>query len=170
MTANNNRLIEFFGYGTDRDPEMMKTIIGRLPKGYPATIEGFELCVQSWDEIPEEARKILSPPWDNNFKSYVLRPTLKQNKRVRGTVWLITPQERKLIDNWELVGKWYHVFVLRINTHDNLPKQIEIQVIYDQNIKKVVHGEYYRNYIASKSKILDLAEKARSDYLKRDLN
>ena len=161
----NNQLIEFFGYGADRDPEMMKAIIGRVPKGYPATLEGFELCVQTWEEIPEEAKKILSPPWDSSFSSYILRPTLKPFKKVRGTIWLITPHERKLIDNWELVGKWYQVFFLHIRTHDDLPKQIEIQVVNDQKIKKVVHGEYYKNFITSKSKMLDLAEKVRKDYL-----
>ena len=60
MATNNNQFIEFFGYGTDRDPKMMKAVIGRVPKGYPATIEGFELCVQSWNEIPEEAKKIIN--------------------------------------------------------------------------------------------------------------
>lgn len=163
-----NSFVEFFGYGADRDPEMMKAIIGRVPKGYPAVLEGFELCVQTWDEIPKEAKKILSPPWDHNFSSYILRPTLKPFKKVRGIIWLITPHERKLIDNWEITGKWYQVFLLRIKTNDDIPKQIEIQVVNDQNIKKTVNGVYYRNYVNSKSKMLDLAEKVRSDYLKNN--
>lgn len=156
-----NKTIEFFGYGTDRDPEMIKAIIGRIPEGYPSTIEGFELCIQSWEEMTPEVRNILSPPWDKNFRSYVLRPTLKPNSKVRGMVWLITPHERKLIDNWELVGKWYQVFLLKLNTSTDIPREIEIQVINDSSIKKVVNGEYYKNYLCDRKKILDLAEKLR---------
>jgi hypothetical protein len=145
---------------------MIKAIIGRLPEGYPATLQGFELCIQTWAEIPDKAKEILSPPWSKDFKAYFLRPTLKPFKKVKGTVWLISREERKLIDNWELNGIWYQVYLLKFLKPANNISQIEIQVINKPKIEKIINGFLYRNFLNNKERMLQVAERVRKNFLK----
>src|SRR5258705_13879559 len=107
-------MIYFFGYGADKDASMIEAIVGRKPKGEKATISGFELCVQSLSDVPFPAQKIIKRSWteDDHFKSYVIRPAKRMDSVVTGTMWELTPLERKLVDNWEITGLWYDVFFL----------------------------------------------------------
>lgn len=159
--------VQFFGYGANRDPDMIRAIIGRLPEGYPAVLQGFELCIQTWEEIPERARKILSYSWDESFRSYALRPTRKFSEKVKGVIWLISREERRLIDNWELNGIWYHVYLLKFLKPAGQISEIEIQVVNDPNIKKKVNGIFYKNFLNDKEKMLQVAEKVRRIYLRQ---
>lgn len=157
--------VEYFGYGANRTPEMIEAIIGRIPEGYPATFSGFELCIQTWDEIPESAKKILSPPWDKTSKTYVVRPTNTSSKFVKGTVWKLTRQERAIIDNWEVTGHWYKMYVMQFTKGDERT-QIEIQVIDDPKIKKVINATLYKNFLNSKEQMLKVARRCRETFLK----
>lgn len=62
----------YFGYGANRDPEMMEALLGRIPEGRPAKLFSHRLYIQPWEEIPVEVRKELTPPWDTAFKSYIV--------------------------------------------------------------------------------------------------
>lgn len=159
--------VQYFGYGANRSPEMMEAIVGRLPEGYPAKISGFELCVETWQDIPEHARRMLSNSWDPTFRSYCVRPSGNLRSSVKGIVWKITREERRLIDNWELTGTWYKVFVLQYQLSKEEAVQIEIQVIEDPNVKKVFSGNRYKTFLNSKRKMLEVARKTRESYLHR---
>lgn len=155
--------IQYFGYGANRDPEMMRAIVGRVPEGKFATVSGFELCVQNWDCIPEAAQHMLSGSWDETFRSYVLRPTTNSStKKVRGMIWKLTPEERRLVDNWELTGQWYHVFRLQSDETN-----LEIQVVENQPVSHVVRFPIYKTFLNDKKKMLRVAEKARKWYLEQ---
>ncbi len=152
----------YFGYGANRSPEMMEAIIGRIPEGYPATISGFELCVQSLKDVPKHVQEILSPPWDETFKSYGLRPKKGFHSRsIRGTVWKLTRQERKYIDTWEMTGKWYNVLLLQYDNDKHEHIQIEIQVIEDQPVGRIIKSPIYKTFLNDKQKMLAVARNLR---------
>jgi len=157
--------VQYFGYGANRHPTMMKAIIGRVPEGYPATISGFELCIQNLGQMPPDVQKILSPPWDETFRSYILRPASSYHpKPIRGMVWKLTPEERKLIDFWEMTGIWYKKFVLAYQKPDE-NVQIEIQIVDDQPVAEVLHHRKYKSYLNNKRKMWNVAMKLRERYL-----
>jgi len=163
-------MIYFFGYGADKDADMMKAVIGRVPKGEKAAVSGFELCVQSLADLPFAAQKIVKRSWDesDHFKSYAIRPSKNMDSIVTGTMWELTPFERKLVDNWELTELWYNVFFLTIEASKKI--QVEIQVINDQQIRRIINGKRYKTFLNSKKKMLETATQCRLEYLKKKIN
>lgn len=164
----NDTPILYFGYGANRDPEMMKAIIGRMPDGEEAKISGFELCIQHWQEMTDKVRQGLTGSWDEHFRSYILRPAIRQPKPVVGKVWHLTPLERKLIDNWEMTGIWYNIFLLEYFNPQRI--QVEIQVVNDPQIKQSVSGSRYKTFLNRKAKMLRVAKRCRQYYLKSQHN
>lgn len=159
-------MIYFFGYGADRDPEMMKAIVGRVPKGEEAAISGFELCVQSLADVPFKAQQIIKQSWDHSFKSYAIRPARDMTSVVTGTMWELTPRERKLIDNWELTGLWYDVFFIAKGAPH--PVNIELQIIQNQPIRSIENGRHYKTFLNTKDKMIDAANRLRLEFLKKN--
>jgi hypothetical protein len=151
--------IHYFGYGANRNPDMMKAIVGRKPKGYSAALEGFELCIQSWGNIPKNVQKLLAPAWGPGFKSYCVRPT--RDKVVRGKVWILNEAERKLIDAWELTDYWYRPVVVHFNEPNNKSVQVEIQIVDNVEIDKLVDGTKYPTWLNDKNKMIDVAQGVR---------
>ena len=159
MPARNSIL--FFGYGANRDQDMIKAILGRKPHGEPATLSGFELCIQTWNEMNSPTQNILKNSWGKTFKSYVIRPAISAATSVRGMIWHITSKERKLIDFWELTGTWYLVSLLKLPHPDLGQITIELQIVNNPNIKNVSNGLHYRNFLNPKYKMLQTARKSR---------
>jgi hypothetical protein len=156
--------VEYFGYGANRDPFMMKAIIGRIPEGYPATISGYELAIQSWNDIPEKIQKELKPSWGEDFKTYCLVPSKNhKRKQVKGIVWKITQTERKLIDKWEMTGIWYKAVLLQYLAGQGENIQVEVQIMDDLPITKTVNGLRYKTFINDKTKMLEIAKRLRTD-------
>lgn len=100
--------ILYFGYGANRDRRMMAAITGNENLvGRPGMLRRFVLCVQRLDQVPASPRAILEESWPSSFESYIIRPG-KENDWVTGTIWELTPLERDLVANWELIEfGWY---------------------------------------------------------------
>ncbi len=154
----------YFSYGTLSSSEMMKAIIGRKPKGIRAKLDNYELCVQKWKEIPSSAKRILRENWDSKFLSYFIRP--EKGKTIFGKVWYLTKQEKKLVENWELIGLWYHSIKVRVRDYRGHVIKAESYMIDDKNIKHVVKGRNYRLFLNERIKMLKVAAKARENMLK----
>lgn len=151
----------YFGYGANRNPDMMKAIIGRRPKGTAVFLRGFELCVQNWNEIPAHIRKRLSPAWSDSFKTYFIRPNYKYKSKVKGIIWDITRKERHLIDNWEYTGDWYKVFIMELKDTE----QLEIQVIPETNMGTAINGCIYKSFLNPPAKMFRVADRVRRNYI-----
>ena len=148
-------MINYFGYGANSTSEMMKAIIGRVPHGKPATLSDYELCIQTWNEIPKNVRKILQTGWNQDFKTYCIRP--KKGKEVVGTLWEITKVERKSVSRWEF---WYEKIKVSVRVGNKTIKT-ETEMINDPNIKVVVDGTKYEPFPVPKQEILAHAQKTR---------
>src|SRR3989344_519487 len=93
----------YFGYGANRSGAMMHAITGRLPLAASARLDGYELCIQTWDEIPPDVRGTLTERgWSDMFRAYCIRKA--DGKSVSGTAWNLTQQERDLVSEWDMCG------------------------------------------------------------------
>lgn len=154
----------YFGYGTLSSSEMMKAIIGRKPKGTRAKLNNYELCIQKWKEIPSSAKRILRENWNSKFLSYFIRP--KKGKTVFGKVWYLTKQEKKLVENWELIGLWYQSVKVRVRDYRGNIIKAESYMINDKNIKQAVNGKNYKMFLNKGSKMFKVARLVREKYIK----
>jgi len=160
-----NELRKYFGYGANRSQDMMTAITGRRPNGHIGFLHGYELCIQTWDEIPQKARDMLHH-WDQNFRTYCIR--LAEGKKVKGVVWFLTDEERELVKNWEIIPLWYKEITVDIENFDGkYTKEVETEMINDPNIQQVVDGENYQTFLNKEEKMLEVAEKEREEFLER---
>jgi len=157
-----NELRKYFGYGANRSQDMMTAIIGRRPNGDVATLYDHELCIQTWDEISPEVREKLVH-WDQNFRTYCIRPA--KGKKVKGVVWFLTDEERELVENWELISRWYKGITVDVETPDGKYIKVETEMIDDPSIRQVVDGERYQIFLNKEEKMLEVAEKVREEFL-----
>jgi hypothetical protein len=170
MVREEEENVLYFGYGANASADMMETIVGRRPNGQRGAVNGYELCIQNWEDIPEKVRDILSRYWDSSFRSYSIRHAEKNS--VSGNVWLLKRSERDLVDNWEMNGLWYHHAKIDVNVRVDLPLSYttviaETEIIDNWNLNTVVYGIGYENFLNSKERMLEVATKVRKEFLQK---
>jgi hypothetical protein len=152
--------VYYFGFGANASPEMMKAIIGHVPEGEEAVLYGHKLYTQAYSQIPKVAQEILGKYWESTFTSYVIK--VEQGAKVKGTLWQLTPYERQLVKNWELVGPWQDLKVVQVTSTKGSTYEAETEVIPDsQEVQQSVEEEDYPYFVISKKKILKVAESVR---------
>lgn len=171
--------IKYFGFGTNRDLEMMEHMIGRSNiVGEPGKLIGYELCTQRGkqfrDEIPKNSVLDISPrtlivnSWGPEFEMYVSRPN--SNGVIFGTIWDITPEEFQLVREWEMVdyGAQEDTNAMALNSKGEIVQVVTQSFINPPipEIENVVTSENYNPYIASKEAMLKKADEVRLQYLK----
>lgn len=157
------RYIKYFGYGANRDPEMMAAIIGRRPRGILGTLPNYELRIQTWPEIPQRVRKLLVN-WDERFRTYCIKP--KKEAGVAGVMWHITRKERKLIDHWEINGLWYESANVVVLQADGKAIRAETEVMGRLPARLRTDGLKYRTFLNPKNKMLEAARRDRKEALR----
>jgi hypothetical protein len=169
-------MIAYFGFGTNKDKDMMAHMIGRSEiEGEPGKLLGYDVCIQKAHqfrtEIPKTSpidispRDIIINSWGPDFEMFVSRPNPKGE--TYGTIWYITSDELELVREWEIVdyGAQEDAYGVAVN-----PKGQEIEVITQSFLKpteidRVVVGADYEPYIWSKDAMLKRADEIREQYL-----
>ena len=155
----------YFGYGANRSYEMMDAIIGRRPSGYYAELQGYELCVQLWGEIPERAREMLGERgWDPTFRAYCIRQA--SERIVSGMLWSLTSGERELVSEWAMYGLWYETVTVPVTKRGQII-EAETEVINDPWIMQVVAGISYPEFLNKRKDMLRTSNMVRESYLAR---
>ena len=110
--------ILYFGYGLNRSPDFLEALLGRVPELHEAdaVLNGYELLVQSLDELPEAAQQNIAESYGRDFVSYVICKS--GGKYVRGSIWSITPSELRILNNWEFEGVWQKLVDVEITGKD----------------------------------------------------
>ena len=142
-------MINYFGYGAMSSSVAMESVIGRVPKGVLGTAQDMKLCIQSLDDLPIATQEILRRKWPANFRSYTITP--QEGSVVAGMVWEITAEERKLIEEWELVDTgWYMVMDVRVATQDNKKIEATTEAMgLNQAYSSEADGELYPKFLNS---------------------
>lgn len=174
------KTILYGGYGANRDLSMLQAITGndRL-KPIPAVFHDVELGVQRFDQVsdklsataplPFTPKELIINSWgrESTFETYVIRR--KKGSRVNGCVFELTPLERALIAEWEMIEfGWYKRMHLKATLETGEEKEIETEGFDgSEEIDRVVDGLNYPTYLNEKEDMLKAAENVRKEYLKR---
>lgn len=159
------KVVIYFGYGANAHRDMIKALVGRVPKGFKAKLKDYGLFIQSWLDIPLEAKQTLKEVWDDTFSSYIAVPL--KGAVVWGTAWELTERERAIIGAWELHHKWY--IPVKIKLADEKGKSFEAETeIIPRFYTKIpaIQEKEYPHFPNNKSKMLKLARKEREEFLK----
>jgi hypothetical protein len=161
----NNKKILYFGYGANAHKDMIKALVGRVPRGFKARLDNYGLFIQPWSKISSKAKKTLKNNWDKKFSSYIAVPL--KGSLIWGTAWEITKEERAIIGKWELHYKWYFPRDIKIFDEKNRMFNAQTEIILKYSTKKsAIQDKAYPNFPNSKSKMLKLAREDRKEFLK----
>ncbi|MDP2585763.1 MAG: gamma-glutamylcyclotransferase family protein [Candidatus Levybacteria bacterium] len=170
--------IQYFAYGANRDPRMIKAITGSQELvGRPGILEGYTLCVQKLNQVPDtisetspaqiSPRALLKESWPDTFESYIIKTDPKG--KIVGTIWELTPLQRELVRGWELVDfGWYKDINTSAITKDGQVVQVQTEGLRDgQEVDREVDGHNYETWLNSAADFERVAEKARREYFER---
>lgn len=159
---------------------MMAAITGRpidQLKGRPATIEGYSLAVQRYDQLPDQVlstapypaspQQIIHNAWGEQFESYVIK--VAPDGKVSGVVWELTPLERERVRDWELLDfGWYHDVEGKVKLTDGTELDIITEAIDDsQEVDREVNGLNYPTWLQEPEEFELKATKARTEFDER---
>ena len=172
--------VYYFGYGANRDLEMIKAIIGSEPVwGKEAILQGYRLYLQSLKDIIDlkdfgqddsfGARTRLERKWGSDFKSYIIKKD--QNFSVAGTIWKFSVNDLRWVNNWELVDLgWYKIVLDFVKTISGEKYLCYIQYLTENDKSgEDVDGLHYETYVSDKQKILNIASGLR-ERIKKELS
>ena len=171
--------VYYFGYGANRDLDMIKAITGSDPVwGKEAILKGYKLYLQPLKNIidPKDfgqndsfgARTRLKGKWGEDFKSYVVKKD--PSSSVAGTIWKFSVSDLRWVNNWELVDfGWYKVTLDFAETKDGEKYLCYVQYLTENDKPgEEVDGFNYETYINDKQEMLDVATGLR-DRIKKEL-
>ncbi len=178
MRDSGKTIVKYFGYGSNSDKDMMVHMVGRKDlKGEPGKLIGYQLCVQSWDQIRNivpsyspikiSPQQIIRQHFGDIFDLYIA--VAKPDAVVYGTIWDLTPEEIDLVKEWELVdyGMQEEIQAMAM-TSDGQLIQVETQAMVNPPAEfyVVIGGNDYPRYIADREKMLRAADETRLSYQK----
>lgn len=178
MVAEAGKVL-YFGYGANREPRMMAAITGNSDLvGHSAILEGFTLCVQKFDQVPNVVSPTSPAPvspkqilkdagWNpDTFESYIIKPDEKG--RILGMIWELTSQERELVREWELVDfGWYKDIATSVRTPDGIVQVQTEGLREEQSVDREIDGIRYKSWLQSPEDFERVAEKSRREYFER---
>ncbi len=153
--------ITFFGFGAFADKKFMEALLGRvIEEDQDYTLHGYELCVQTMNDIPEKSRETLETVWGHSFSSYAIKPG---PNKVKGKLWHITEDELRTIRMLEMVPSWKQEAQLRTEVN-GLPLTLTIEILgFGQSYSKVIEdSEHYSQHLNNKEKMYHVANEVRN--------
>lgn len=171
-------ILSYFGYGSNRDHDMMAAIIGRDNlSGIRGIIFNYELVIQNIEHIPDKIlstapvahspRGIMKRSLGDKAKLYIIRP--RHGAITYGTIWQITPEEYEMVRNWELLDFGMQED-MQVVAQTETGKKIMVQTHGSNDpclqMSKVIEGEGYQDYIVPKEKIFRTARRVNYEFQK----
>jgi len=174
---NSKKLIAYFGFGTNRDLEMMQHMIGRQDiKGEHGKLIGYEITIQRADQFRDKIistspnpnmspKDLIMKGWGPEFEMFTSRPN--PNNVAYGTIWYITNEELELVREWEIVdfGCQEDAYGTAVTDDGREVKVITQSFLKPAEIDRVINGDNYEAYIWNKEAMLKRADDIRLEYL-----
>ena len=170
------KIVQYFGYGALSQLGVIAAVTDNSNLvGRPAVLKGFALCVQGLGKIPDfislispvqiSPRALLQESWPETFESYTIKPG-NENDEVMGTIWELTPEERAMVREWELVEfGWYEDILATAVTLDSEEVGVETEGLRaGQEVDRCVDGKNYDPFLQPLVDYQKVAEKARREY------
>lgn len=166
--------IIYFGYGANKDYFKLREILGKEPKGGEgAVLQGFNLAIQTLNDIPDQAKNILNKVWGDNFQSYTIKPGTGM---IEGRVWILDQEDLEKLKEWEFVGNnsWKEFITVTVTNSDGKTITALTEKSREEyGIKKLVDGLNYeanlnkegKNYYSKKDEYkIELMRKEIKEY------
>jgi len=178
MRDSGKTIVKYFGYGSNSDKDMMVHMVGREDlKGEPGRLIGYQLCVQSLDQIRDivpsyspikiSPQQIIRQNYGDTFDLFIA--VAKSDAVAYGTIWDLTPEEIDLVKEWEMVeyGMQEEIQAMAMTSNGQLI-QVETQAVVNPpaDFYVIIKGNEYPRYIVDKEKMLNEADKCRMNYQK----
>jgi hypothetical protein len=169
--------VNYFGFGTNRDLEMMENMVGRKNiKGEHAKLLGYEITIQKANQfrtdvsptspVPNTSPKdLILKVWGPDFEMFTSRPNPKGV--AYGTIWYLSPSEFELVREWEIVdfGCQEDAYGEAITDDGKKVRVITQSLLKPAEIDRVISGDDYEPYIWNKKTMLEQADRVRKEYL-----
>jgi len=172
-------MIAYFGYGTNRDHDMMAAMVGRGNlEGVKGTLSGYELVIQDLEDItnqvspiapvPRSPREIMATALGDSAKLYIIRPS--PSAVTYGTIWQISEDEYEMVRDWELLDFGMQEDIkVQVRTESGSPVEAQTHGSNDAMLSagEVVVDENYENYLVPREVILETAKRVHQEFLDR---
>jgi hypothetical protein len=172
-----NKIVKYFGFGTNRDLEMMEHMVGRKNiKGEHAKLLGYEITIQRADQFRDEIspnspnpklspRDLIMKVWGPKFEMFTSRPNPKAV--AYGAIWDLSPEEFELVREWEIVdfGCQEDAYGIAETDGGKKVRVITQSFLNPAEIDRVITGDDYELYIWDKKAMLKQADRVRKEYL-----
>lgn len=172
-------MLAYFGYGTNRDHDMMAAMIGRENlEGEEAVLPGYELVIQNLENIsdtvlptapvPKSAREILGSALGKEARLYIIRSN--PDAETYGTIWQLSELEYEMVRDWELLDfGMQEDLQAQARTKSGRTLQIQTHGSRDPNLPAsvVIYGSDYEDYIVKKNLILETARRVNKEFRER---
>lgn len=152
--------ILYFGYGLLASPKFIEALLGRRVRGRKAYLKNYGLFINPWEKINVEVRKRLRgyswKPGDN-FSHYSIK--MRRGDRVKGKVYLITPYERRLIEDFNLCSlPWFSPIKILVEdtNQQTVLAETETLMTFDSEIY-YQNGMKYTYFLNDLDKIFSVA-------------
>lgn len=167
----------FAAYGDMKNT--LPVLLGReLGVGRFATLQGVELCIQSFDQVPDvvvpnapapiSPKTVLSEHWDGNFRTYALQKV--DQKQTPALIYGLSAEERQMVlEEWNLGDfGWFQDLTVRAVTSDGSELEVVTDVIStEQSATAFSHDGSPFLPSLNGSKSIEVAALVRSAYLDR---
>ena len=144
----------FFGYGANRNRGKLAQVLGHDPgEELGGIVEGYKLCYQNFELIPEKVAEIIGDVYGHEYKTYTLQ---KGTGLVSGVLFELDVEDFDKIKEWEFVGSWrefVEVEVKLANGH-HITAFTE-KAIEGSEITEVVDGLLYDEFVHTKREHVD---------------
>lgn len=174
-------MIAYFGYGTNRDQDMMMAMIGRNDiKGERGVLKGYELVIQNLEDISDKIvegapfhsspQEIMKSALGESAKLYIIRPN--PSAETYGTIWQITEDEYEMVRDWELIDfGMQEDLELKVENMSGMDIQTKTHGSSNPALQasQIIVGADYEDYIVPKEVIIKTAKRVHKEFLERQL-
>lgn len=147
--------ILYFGYGAMASAELMQALLGKVPRGTPASVKHHKLCIQEWSEIPLLTRAHLLDSWTpGDFQAYAIRG--KRGVSVSGIIWELEQKDMDAVAAWNFHSHWYEPYQVFADV-TGCQVLAYTDAVSNPNPERTANGLFYDPFLNAKPKMLRVA-------------
>jgi gamma-glutamylcyclotransferase (GGCT)/AIG2-like uncharacterized protein YtfP len=136
---------QVFCYGIFYEPEIIKALLGRVPKFITGELRGYDFFQGFTKDLTPEAKQIIEKECNLDEYSFLfLKKTNHTNAVVEGKLYKIDEKDELLLDSYELYPLFYRKQTVSIVDEHN---QKHKGYIYTQDIEGVPYSNAYKRVV-----------------------
>jgi hypothetical protein len=128
-----------FTFGTLYDDDIIKALLGSIPKNFYAVLHGYAVYRGVFSQLPQIVKDRIGSRVDPETFSFLFVKAAPKTSVVNGRVYEINLGQELILDNWEIYPDWYRKQAVTVRADNGSEHQAFIYTVnYD--------GEEVRNF------------------------